>query len=171
MYMRSGRRFSRGVSRVARPKYEWSTNRITSTALAAGATQDLNLLNGLETQLGILSWADVTIMRIRGELLWTPDAAANSEFAFGMLVEPAPLTAALSSPSANPYLGWMYLTSQFYITNLSTVVNDLRIPIDIKARRTIREAGDVLRLKVENPSAQALHYAGFLRVLVRTGRK
>jgi len=166
--MRTGRR-RYPVRSARRPHYAWANFRAASTALGAGAGAIDTPLGAYRAEVGLLKSEDYTITRIRGELTWSPDAAANAEFAFGITVADPDTGFSVLQPDAHPHRDWMFIWDSFHLAASANTGVPIKIPIDIRSKRKVRDMEDDLLLVTHNNGAQALHWTGFLRVLMQTG--
>lgn len=146
---------------------EWARTFISSTAATvAGGALATNLLSDFETALGA-SLIGSTILRIRGEVVSSPDTQIDSLATFGFIVTNEDIAAAAIQPVGDRYADWMGYGSHRYIAAPTAASQTLpmRTVIDVRARRKLEALEDTLFFVFE-PTTADQHYTAFFSVLV-----
>jgi len=146
----------------------------------ASANDQIDLLAEFETAYGA-QLLGATIMRIRGELhFWASGSAAAGDtvaWAYGIGIFPDVATNLLAS--ARPHEDWMhYGGHSIVVGDIPTGATDsldgsgeIRVPVDVKARRKIDEMGEDLVFHIERVAAGSatnlnLSYTRHLSILI-----
>jgi len=156
----------RGLGRPRR-RMEWARTFITSTAATvAGGALATNLLTDFETALGA-SLLGSTVLRIRGEIVSSPDTQADSLATFGFIVTNEDIAAAAIEPVGDRYADWMGYGSHRYIAApaAASLTLPLRTHVDVKSKRKLMALEDTLWF-VFQPTVADQHYTAFFSVLL-----